>query len=301
MRWRRQNVANNKKKGGGTTMVDFFKTRHHSSVALLLFVFFTTHSLDAAKKNDTKTSNIQEQPSLNLELEDSILHEAAHGYSARFLRFIFTNFIDLDIDETSYDGSTPLHLAVYNKEHNIENMALLLKYGANINAQDIYNITPLHCAASLGDLKAVKLLVQYGANIHAEDKNKWTPLFVAALNGHDDCVLFLIQQKSYIDHQDIRHWTPLMAAAYNGHESTTKLLILQGASTKSLSQSGYTAKRISREKKQDNITKLIPEAVKEYEKNLQDCKDGKESACPENLKGTVKKKEPKKDPCCRLC
>lgn len=48
-------------------------------------------------------------------------------------------------------------------------VASLLKFGANIEATDNDNSTPLHGAADNGALASVTLLVEHGANIHASD------------------------------------------------------------------------------------------------------------------------------------
>jgi ankyrin repeat protein len=73
-------------------------------------------------------------------------------------------------------GVTPLHLSMLRK-YSFELIELLLKNGAdpNLAADELYDVewdndlTPLHLAASIGDLKIVTLLVSYGA-----DRNKTT-------------------------------------------------------------------------------------------------------------------------------
>lgn len=52
---------------------------------------------------------------------------------------------------------------------------LLLDKGAKVNVGD-KTISPLHCAASRGDLEMIKLLVTHGANVNATDTHKKTPL-----------------------------------------------------------------------------------------------------------------------------
>jgi len=58
----------------------------------------------------------------------------------------------LDFDET------PLHMAV--RSANIDSIQLLIKFFAEMNAQNSAGQTPLHLACQMGNLPIVKLLVK---------------------------------------------------------------------------------------------------------------------------------------------
>jgi ankyrin repeat protein len=81
------------------------------------------------------------------------------------------------INSADTNGVTPLHLTMFNK-YSVEFIELLLENGAdpNLAADELYNIewdndlTPLHLAASRGDLKIVTLLVPY-ADINKPTRN----------------------------------------------------------------------------------------------------------------------------------
>lgn len=53
---------------------------------------------------------------------------------------------------------------------------LLIKGGANVNAVDRDNATPLHKAAQFGAVKVADLLVKNGANVNALTEDRSTPL-----------------------------------------------------------------------------------------------------------------------------
>ena len=66
--------------------------------------------------------------------------------------------------------------------------------GADIDARDEDDWTPLMIASMDGNLEMVQYLVQKGADIHAKDDQGWRPLFEAARFGHVDVAEFLLSQ-----------------------------------------------------------------------------------------------------------
>ena len=51
----------------------------------------------------------------------------------------------------------------------------MIKAGADVNAQDNYDWTPLHYASALNFPQVVKLLVDNGADLEARDRDGKTP------------------------------------------------------------------------------------------------------------------------------
>ena len=66
------------------------------------------------------------------------------------------------------DGSTALHVAATNGNHDI--VKFLLDHKASVNIQDYHGNTPLHLAASYGNYEVVKLLVGAFADVDAVTK-----------------------------------------------------------------------------------------------------------------------------------
>ena len=64
----------------------------------------------------------------------------------------------------------------------LELMDWLITQGADINARDEYERTPLHYHAQVNNVEKVALLLERGADIEAQDKYKNTPLHFAEYN-----------------------------------------------------------------------------------------------------------------------
>ena len=107
-------------------------------------------------------------------LPHSDIDEANNGASA--IKNIKQKNYDLKAKDA--DGLTALHYAA--KFENPEVVELLIKYGANPNAGDFHNDTPLDVIAIRGSnpngVKVASLLLQAGANINAQDDFGKTPL-----------------------------------------------------------------------------------------------------------------------------
>ncbi|KAI8139434.1 ankyrin repeat-containing domain protein [Fennellomyces sp. T-0311] len=97
-------------------------------------------------------------------------------------------------DET---GRTLLHKAC--SEGNYDEAALLLKQGANANAQDKNRWTPLHEAARFGSVAIAKVLVQHGADINYPGQQGNTALHTASISGHEDLVHYLLEAGADVD------------------------------------------------------------------------------------------------------
>ena len=99
-----------------------------------------------------------------------------------------------DIHGLTISGLSPLHMAAtpYNMDNQIDIMQILLDHGANPNARDINNATPLRRSSwsgtrlLKGTVEGTRLLLKHGAIIDTEDNEGRTPLQIALEHGHED-------------------------------------------------------------------------------------------------------------------
>ena len=84
----------------------------------------------------------------------------------------------------------------------LELMDWLITQGADINARDEYDRTPLHYHAQVNNVERVALLLERGADIEAQDKYKNTPLHFAEYNA--EVAQLLIEKGADIKAKDNR-------------------------------------------------------------------------------------------------
>lgn len=100
------------------------------------------------------------------------------------------------MDEETYikklsDRWTPLHWAALKGYKDIVNL-LVGEFRMDVNAKNLYGLTPLHLAAENGKAEVVKQLVSLGAIVESKDIQDRSPLHLAESNGHFDVVRILL-------------------------------------------------------------------------------------------------------------
>ncbi|KAM4716186.1 protein TANC2 isoform 11-T11 [Anableps anableps] len=110
---------------------------------------------------------------------------------------------------------------------NIKVSRLLMLGGANVNYRtEVLNNGPILCVHShLGYMDMVALLLEFGAFVDAQSENGLTPLAYAAAGGHMAIVTALCRKRAKVDHLDKNGQCALVHAALRGHMEVVKFLI----------------------------------------------------------------------------
>jgi ankyrin repeat protein len=165
------------------------------------------------------------------------------------------------------NGETPLHLASRRHDSNI--VALLLKFGANVDAHNDDNMTPLLLALGQdtfydgGGTAAAQLLLDHGASVHVRNKNGQTPLHLASQCCHSNMVALLLKFGADVDAQDNDNMTPLLLASgrdpYDDARATAaaQLLLEHGASVHVRNKNGQTPLHLASEHHHSGIVALL--------------------------------------------
>ena len=81
-------------------------------------------------------------------------------------------------DVSDSDGDTPLHHATA-RANSEQSIRLLIRYGANVNAQNRFGTAPLHNCVKFGEMDSIRVLLEHGARRTIKDNNGRTPSDVA--------------------------------------------------------------------------------------------------------------------------
>ena len=116
--------------------------------------------------------------------------------------------------------------------------ALLLSPATNVEARNPAGETALMFASLHGELDIVKRLLARGAQANHPG---WTPLHYAASTGQLTVVQLLIEHHAYIDAASPNGTTPLMIAAREQQPALARYLVEQGADPSLANEAGLTA------------------------------------------------------------
>lgn len=160
---------------------------------------------------------------------------------------------------------TPLMLA--SLRGHAQAVELLIKAGANINAQEIRrNNFPLLHAVSRGHTNAAAVLIKSGANVNQSDISGMTPLMSCSEKGYTEIAASLIKARANLEAKltgDIGAGaTALMLAAAKGHEEMIRLLLNSGANPKATDKNGSTAYRYAVHNGRTAIAEILQAAEK---------------------------------------
>ena len=166
---------------------------------------------------------------------DSIIHLLAYNNKVSILEEIinFFKINNLDYNQLvnlkNFDNYSPLHLAASNGD--ISTVKLLCKHNADVNSLTDKKFTPLHLSSGNGNIEVVDYLIKNGANPKAITGYGSSILHYAAGatgDSHFDLVKHLIKKygaMEFINFQDEEKYTPLHEATHSGNLDLSKYLI----------------------------------------------------------------------------
>ena len=144
---------------------------------------------------------------------------------------------------------TPLHVAVYQKQHDAARA--LIRLGADPNKLEIDRYDIITIAAVANDVPMLKVALEGGGNPKAvTSRYDGTALIAAAHLGHAEVVRTLIAAKAPLDHVNNLQWTALIESIVLGdggrnHTETLRALVDAGANVNIPDGSGATPLKLA--------------------------------------------------------
>jgi ankyrin repeat protein len=159
---------------------------------------------------------------------------------------------------------TPLHYASMGGYPELTQ--LLLSYGANANARNMWKETPLHLATLCGNLDVVRILLRHNTDANVRDNNWRTPLREASPSGLD-MVRILPGHVVDVNARDWSHQTPLHLASLAGLRrlEVARALLEHGADVEAGDYAGRTAFQLASRDGHAEIMKLLSEHRAKHE------------------------------------
>ena len=159
---------------------------------------------------------------------------------------------------------TPLHVAVYRKQHDAARA--LMRLGADPNRLDIDRYDIITIAAVANDVPMLKVALEGGGNPKAvTSRYNGTALIAAAHLGHAEIVRTLIAAHAPLDHVNNLQWTALIESIVlgdggNNHTETLRALVEAGANVNIPDGSGATPLKLARSRGYHDMVAILEEA-----------------------------------------
>ena len=106
----------------------------------------------------------------------------------------------------------------------------LINHGADINQTTANGLTPLHLASQSGNQSIVEYLVTHHADVNAKNKDGWMPLHLASQAGYQSIVEYLVTNGANANATTNEGYTPAYLASMKRYRSVVEYLVTHGAS-----------------------------------------------------------------------
>lgn len=163
-----------------------------------------------------------------------------------------------DVNVVDEKGRSGLFMAA--AEGSFKVAKVLLDWNlTDVDARTPQDENPLMMAALKGHTALAKRIIERGGDVN---KTGWTPLHYAATGGNLEIIKLLLEENAYIDAESPNGSTPLMMAAMYGTADAAKLLMEEGADPLIKNEKGLTAIDFAQLAKRDDVAQAIGKTIR---------------------------------------
>lgn len=155
-------------------------------------------------------------------------------------------------------GQNGLHLAVIDQSLNAA-IVLIEWPKIDLNRFNVKGESALMLASLKGNQELAIKMINKGADVN---KTGWTPLHYAATAGQVSIISLLLDKNAYIDAESPNGTTPLMMAAMYGTSAAVNLLLQEGADSTIKNQQKLTALDFAQRGSRPDAIKAIAASIK---------------------------------------
>ncbi|XP_034952604.1 serine/threonine-protein phosphatase 6 regulatory ankyrin repeat subunit C-like [Chelonus insularis] len=184
---------------------------------------------------------------------DTLLHIALQRkFDVRFIETLLK--LNSSVNFINNEGITPLMIACRNLSEQLDVgvriIDLLLHYGANVNCDDHFMMTPLHFVCNISNLRFIKSFLVKGANVNARNYAQQTPLHIVCTSRGDVVprIELLLEYGANIEAVNNRGQTPLSLACHFEHYEVIQCLLNHYANPNHIDSKNLTPLHIAIEK-----------------------------------------------------
>lgn len=180
------------------------------------------------------------------DIELTLMHFSGFTSNFKFVQYLLEKYGPSYIHSLGNDNRNLLHYACMSRRPNLLLLKLLIEeLKFDVNVMDDNDLTPLLCAASVGNTSTVKYLLENtDSNLRCTDMKGNMSLHLACLSGSSSCALYIMkhaEEHSFLDDlisaENHYKQKPIHLAAKKGLKSVVVELVSNGASV--LDQDSY--------------------------------------------------------------
>lgn len=172
------------------------------------------------------------------------------------------NNVSAKVNPLVNDAAVIEDLLRYAASGDLNSVKKIITTTVTVNAHDsVFNATALHNAAAQGHLNIVQWLVSQGADIDAYDVNDSTPLIWAAYHGEFRVVKYLVGQHADVNQLPSVGPTALIAAIQSDSKQTVQILLENDAQVLLTNNEGFSVLEAAELHGNKTIIMLIKRAM----------------------------------------